>query len=204
MREENRKKQELIELAESLLRDAKIGKAHLESDLQGTEEWILNLDSLRVQREIEKISESKLTWMYSFLTGETFGLFDSKSPAYLSAINSGLLTKLPDSIQLKIYDVYEAKLPDFKYLYDQQLETAKYFRNQIMINSNIYLYHTSSSTVSIDLKRFALEVQRPVYGNFINQIINTERVIRKRNIKLTEKFDSVIKTLHDYIEVLKT
>lgn len=203
-REENSQRQELIGLAESLIRDAEIGKTHLESDLNGTNTWLLNLDSLRIQRDLEKIDESKLFWLYNLLTGKTFGLFDSKSPAYLSAISSGLLTKLPDTIQIKIYNVYESKLPDLQHLYDQQNETAKYFRNEIMIHSNTYLYHKNASTVSIDLEKFAHEVQQPIYGNLINQIFTAEKVVRSRNIKITEDLDSIIKTLRDYIKILKT
>ena len=104
-REENRQKENLIGLAESLIRDAKIGKAHLESDLNGTNTWLLNLDSLRIQHEQQNFSESKLSWFYNLMIGKEFGLFDPKSPAYLSAISSGLLTQLPDSIQIKIYKV---------------------------------------------------------------------------------------------------
>jgi nitrogen fixation-related uncharacterized protein len=203
-REDNRQKQDLIGLAESLIRDAEIGKAHLESDLNGTDTWLINLDSLRIQRDLEKISDSKLFWFYNLLIGKEFGLFDSKSPAYLSAISSGLLTKLPDNIQIKIYNVYESKLPDLQHLYDQQNETAKYFRNEIMIHSSTYLYHKNASTVSIDLKMFAHEVQQPIYGNLINQILSAEKVIRSRNIKITEDLDSIIRTLRDYIELLKT
>ncbi len=203
-REENRQRQDLIGLAESLIRDAKIGKAHLESDLNGTNTWLLNLDSLRIQRDLEKISDSKLFWFYNLLTGKEFGLFDSKSPAYLSAISSGLLTKLPDTIQIKIYSVYESQLPDLQHLYEQQNETAKYFRNEILIHSNTYLYHKNASTVSIDLKMFAHEVQQPIYGNLINQFFTAEKVIRSKNIKITEDFDSIIGSLRDYIEILKT
>lgn len=202
-REENRQKQELIELAESLLRDAEIGKAHLESDLAGTNTWLLNLDSLRTQRDQEKISKAKLFWFYDLLTGKEFGLFDSKSPAYLSAISSGLLTKLPDTIQVKIYNVYESRLPDLGHLYDQQNETAKYFRNEVMIHSNDYLYYKNATTVSIDLERFAKEVQQPIYGNLINQFFTAEKVISRRNIQITNDFDSIIKSLRGYIEVLK-
>ncbi len=202
-REENKQRQELIGLAESLVRDAEIGKAHLESDLKGTKTWLLNLDSLRIQRDLERMSDSKLNWFYNLLTGKEFGLFDSKSPAYLSAISSGLLTKLPDTIQIKIYNVYESKLPDLQHLYDQQNETAKYFRNEVMIHSNTYLYHKNASTVSIDLEKFAHEVQQPIYGNLINQIFTAEKLVRSRNIKITEDLDSIIKTLRDYIEVLK-
>lgn len=203
-REENRQRQELIELAESLIRDAEIGKAHLESDLRGTNIWLQNLDSLRIQRDLEKIDESKLVWFYNLLTGEEFGLFDSKSPAYLSAISSGLLTKPPDTIQIKIYSVYENKLPDLQHLYEQQNETAKDFRNQSMIHSNTYLYDKNATTVIIDLEKFAHEVQQPSYGNLINQFFTAEKVIRNRNIKLTEDFDSIIRILRDYHKLLKT
>jgi hypothetical protein len=161
-REENRQREELIGLAESLIRDAEIGKAHLESDLKGTNTWLENLDSLRLQRDMRKISESKLFWFYNLLAGKEFGLFDSKSPAYLSAISSGTLTKLPDSIQIKIYSVYENKLPDLQHLYEQQNETAEYCRSEIMIHATTYLYHEHAASVSIDLKTFANEVQRPV------------------------------------------
>lgn len=202
-REENRERQELIGLAESLIRDAEIGKAHLASDLNGTNNWLLNLDSLRLQRDQGKMGESELLWFYNLLIGKEFGLFDSKSPAYLSAISSGLLTKLPDSIQVKIYNVYESKLPDLQHLYEQQNETAKYFRNEIMIHSNTYLYHKHEPTVSIDLKKFANEVQQPTYGNLINQFFNAEKLIRSRNIKTSNEFDSIIRSLRDYIKVLQ-
>lgn len=137
------------------------------------------------------------------MTGKEFGLFDSKSPAYLSAISSGLLAKLPDTIQIKIYNVYEFKLPDLQHLYEQQNETAKYFRNEIMIHSNTYLYHKNASTVSIDLKMFAHEVQQPIYGNLINQFFTAEKIIRSRNINIAEDLDLIIGSLRDYIEVLK-
>jgi hypothetical protein len=58
--------------------------------------------------------------------------------------------------------------------------------------------------VSIDLKKFAHEVQQPIYGNLINQIFTAEKIIRSRNIKITKDFDSIIGSLRDYIEVLKT
>jgi hypothetical protein len=202
-REENRQRQELIELAESLIRDAEIGKNHLQSDLKGTNKWLQNLDSLRIQRDLKKLDESELTWFYNLLTGKEFGLFDSKSPAYLSAISSGLLTKLPDSIQIKIYSVYENKLPDLQHLYEQQNETANYFRNEIMIQSNNYLYQTNTSELKIDLNKFALEVQQPIYGNLINQFFTAERVIQNRNIKITSDFDIIIQSLQNYIEKLK-
>jgi hypothetical protein len=172
--------------------------------LNGTNIWLLNLDSLRIQRDLEKISDSKLLWFYNLLTGKEFGLFDSKSPAYLSAISSGLLTKLPDTIQIKIYRIYEFKLPDLQHLYDQQNETAKYFRNEIMIHSNNYLYHINASTMSIDLKKFAHEVKQPIYGNMINQMFTAEKVIRSKNINIAEDLDSIIGALRDYIKVLKT
>ncbi|MBS1555568.1 MAG: hypothetical protein JSU09_11625 [Bacteroidetes bacterium] len=202
-REENRQKQELIELAESLIRDAELEKAHLQSDLKGTNNWLQNLDSLRIQRDVENIGESELLWFYQLLIGKEFGLFDRNSPAYLSAINSGILIKLPDSIQRKIYNVYESKLPDLQHLYEQQNETANYFRNQIMIQSKTYLYHKQASTISIDLKKFAHEVQQPVYGNLINQFFTAEQIIQKSNIKITNDFESVIRSLRDFIEVLK-
>ena len=82
-REENRQKQELIELAESLIRDAELEKAHLQSDLKGTNTWLQNLDSLRIQRDVENIGESELLWFYQLLIGKEFGLFDRNSPAYL-------------------------------------------------------------------------------------------------------------------------
>ena len=73
-----------------------------------------------------------------------------------------------------------------------------------MIHSNSYLYHKNASTVIIDLEKFAHEVQQPIYGNLINQIFTAEKVVRSRNIKITEDLDSIIKTLRDYIEVLRT
>lgn len=202
-REDNRQKQELVGLAESLIRDAKIGKAHLASDLKGTETWLQNLDSLRKHRDKGKIGEAELFWFYNLLAGKEFGLFDSKSPAYLSAISSGLLTKLPDSIQLKIYNVYEGKLPDLQHLYDQQNKTAEYFRNEIMIHAKTYLYKKNATVVSIDLKQFAKEVQQPIYGNLINQFYTTEKVIQGKNIKIASEFDLIIRSLSDYIKSLQ-
>ncbi|MCU0384287.1 MAG: hypothetical protein MUF68_09510 [Cyclobacteriaceae bacterium] len=202
-REDNRQKQELIGLAESLIRDAQIGKNHLISDLGGTNKWLRNLDSLRIHRDRKQMNKPELLWFYNLLAGKEFGLFDSKSPAYLSAISSGLLTKLPDTIQIKIYSVYESKLPDLQHLYEQQNETAKHFRNEILIHSNTYLYHSNTQALSIDLEKFALEIQRPIYGNLINQFFTAEMVIRNRNMKITNDFDLVIKSLKNYIEVLK-
>jgi hypothetical protein len=202
-REEKRQKQELIELAESLIRDAEIGKNHLVSDLGGTNKWLKNLDSLRIQRDRKKLAKTELLWFYNLLAGKEFGLFDSKSPAYLSAISSGLLTKLPDSIQVKIYSVYENKLPDLQHLYEQQNETAEHFRNDILMHAKTYLYYKQTPTLNIDLEKFAVEVQQPVYGNLINQFFTAEMVIRNRNIKITEDFDLIIKSLKNYIEVLK-
>lgn len=72
-----------------------------------------------------------------------------------------------------------------------------------MIQSKTYLYHKQASTISIDLKKFAHEVQQPVYGNLINQFFTAEQIIQKSNIKITNDFESVIRSLRDFIEVLK-
>lgn len=203
-REEQRQKEDLIGLAESLLRDAKIEKAHLASDLGGTNTWILTLDSLRIQRDSKKVKDLNLIWFHNLLTGKTFGLFNSKSPAYLSAISNGSLSKLPDSIQVKIYDVYENSLPDFQYLYEQQLETVRYFRNESISKSTSYAYNLHSADVQVDLSKFTQDLQQPMYGNLINQIITVEQQVRIRNIKLTEKFDAIIRKLESYILIMRT
>lgn len=202
-REEKAQKKELIELSQSLIRDAEITKAQLKSDLEGTELWISQLDSIRIQRDFDNLKEQQLLWFYELLSGKQFGLFDPKSPTYLSAISTGQIDKLPDSIQSQVYRIYQMKLGDFKFLYDQQNETIRHFRDEIMIPSDSYPYEKGTSIISLNYKTFAKEVNRPVYGNFINQIISAEKAVYKANVNGTNALDKLIENLQKYRENLQ-
>lgn len=203
-REENQERKELIELTKSLLTDAETVKARLISDLKGTEQWLGQLDSLRADRESNTYSTKQLTWFYSLIIGKEFGLFDPNSPAYLSAVSSGMIDKLPDSVQSQIYSVYQTRLRYFQFLYNQQQESITHFRNNILVPANTYLFHQGSSSAEVDLKKLAIEMQRPIYGNFINQIISTENVIYKRNLTTTKSVERLIEVLLNYLNALET
>lgn len=59
-REENRKEKALVELSKSLLVDVDELKAKLKDDLRGSATWIAQLDSLRIQRGSDRISDRQL------------------------------------------------------------------------------------------------------------------------------------------------
>lgn len=203
-REENKQKQELIELTKSLIIDAEAIKMKLVDESTGSELWLRNLDSIRIQRESTKISEDKLQWFYRMITNQTFAIFDPNSPAYLSATNSGLIDKLPDSVQSKIYNVYQVRLRNFQFLYDLQIESITHFRNYTMIPTGKYLYLRQTPSVEIDIERFAEEIRHPAYGNFINQIIATEKIVFRLNSSSTKSITELIETLNKYRAALET
>lgn len=199
-REEKRQKKELIELSESLLTDIHALKAKLTDDRSGSSAWISQLDSLRIQRTSGKMSERQLTWFYKMATGQFIFLFDPYSPTYMSAAGSGLVHELPDSIRNQLYDLYRVQLPFFQLLYDQQQENITNFRNHTLVPANTYLYRTEASPISPDLNMVAKEIQRPVYGNFINQIIITEKKVYQLNKEAFDTLTALQGSLRNYID----
>jgi uncharacterized protein YjiS (DUF1127 family) len=202
-REEARQKKELIELSESLLADIDALKAKLADDRSGSSAWISQLDSLRIQRSSGEMSERHLTWFHKMITGQFVFLFDPYSPTYMSAAGSGLVHELPDSIRNQLYDLYRVQLPFFQLLYDQQQANVTNFRNQTLVPANTYLYRTEPSAISPDLNMLFKEIQRPVYGNFINQVIITEKKVYEMN---KDAFDTLIDlqgSLRNYIDAVK-
>jgi len=79
--EETRERKELIELSESLIRDAESLKVKLADDLEGSAEWIRDLDSIHVERTSKQVSEAHLTWLYQLISGHDLFLFDPQSPS---------------------------------------------------------------------------------------------------------------------------
>lgn len=198
-REEKRQQKELIELSESLLTDIDALKAKLKEDLNGSTAWIAQLDSLRRQRISEKFSQPQLTWFYSMVTGQVIFLFDPSSPSYMSAVGSGLVNELPDSIKNQLYNTYRKQLPLFQLLYNQQQESITNFRNTIMIPTSAYFSQKEVSSITLDVDLLAKEIQRPVYGNFINQIILTEKEVYKMNEETFTSLTALEGSLQSYI-----
>jgi uncharacterized protein YjiS (DUF1127 family) len=199
-REEKRQQKELIELSESLLTDIEELKIKLNSDGGGSEYWISQLDSLRTQRTSGKISKGQATWLYYLLTNQIYFLFDPYSPTYMSAANSGLINELPDSLKNQLYDLYRIHMPFFQLLYDHQQKAITNFQNNVMAPSQSYLYQNDPSQVQIDLNTFAKEIQLPVYGNFINQVILTEKEVYKLNRQTFDLCTKAQSILREYIE----
>lgn len=202
-REERQQKDGLIALSESLLNDVEYLKEKLKNDLQGSTEWIAELDSLRINRTLNRISEPQLLWFYKLTSGQETFLFDPHSPTYLSAIGSGLASELPETIMTQLYQVYQVKLPFFQLVYDQQKESIAHFRNNTIIPANAYLYSNEASHISLDLQKFTHEMQRPVYGNFINQVIVLEKTVYKVNENAFEALTALEDNLCKYIMELK-
>lgn len=198
-REEQRREKEMIELSESLLTDIDALKAKLTEDGSGSSAWISQLDSLRIQRASGRISDRQLTWFYKMITGQFVFLFDPYSPTYMSAAGSGLVHELPDSIRNQLYDLYRVQLPFFQLLYNQQQENIANFRNHTLMPANAYLYRTGASPISPDLAMLAKEIQRPVYGNFINQIIITEKKVYEMNEDAFDAITDLQGSLRNYI-----
>jgi len=202
-REEQRKQKEVIELSESLLADINALKTKLTQDADGSAAWISQMDSLRMQRTSDNISNRQMTWFYKMVTGQYFFLFDPYSPTYMSAAGSRLLIELPDSLRNRLYELYRVELPLFQLLYDQQQENINNFRNLTMVPSNAYLYNTNASPLGPDLKVLANEIKRPVYGNFINQVILTEEQVYKLNKETITTLSTLENNLTTYINKLK-
>ncbi len=201
-REERQKKKDLIELSQSLLTDVESLKAKLRNDIGGSAEWIGQMDTLRVQRTSDEVSEPQLTWFYKVITGQSIFLFEPHSPTYLSAVNSSLYSELPDTIRHQLYTLYQVRLPFFQLLYNQQQENITHFRNNVVVPANTYLYH-AHSPLQPDMKKFEAEIQRPVYGNFINQIILMEQQVYKINEEASEVLVRLEESLNKYLTVLR-
>lgn len=198
-REEKRQQKELIELSESLLTDIGGLKAKLKEDLDGSTNWIAQLDSLRQQRITNKFSAPQLKWFYRMVTGQTIFLFDPSSPSYMSAVGSGIVNELPDSIKNQLYNTYRKQLPLFQLLYDQQQESITNFRNTIMIPTSTYFSEKEGSLINLDADLLAKEIQHPVYGNFINQIILTEKEVYAMNEDIYNSLTTLEGSLQNYI-----
>lgn len=136
-------------------------------------------------------------------TGQFIFLFDPNSPTYISAVSNGTISELPENIRTQLYSVYRVKLPIFELLYNQQQENIVNFRNTTMINSNSYLYTAEISKINPDLKQLAEEILQPVYGNFINQVIITEKEVLEFNEKIFESLTELENSLLDYIDSSK-
>lgn len=201
-REERRQKKELIELSESLLTDVDDLKAKLLNDLSGSTDWINQLDSLRIQRISGKISERQLSWFYKMTTGQYAFIFDPYSPTYMSAAENGLIHEFPDSIKHQLHKVYRSELPFFQLLYDQQEDNITNFRNNTMAHASTYLYLTDISNINPDLNILAKEIQQPVYGNFINQVIITEKKVYKMNKDTFDMLTKLQDNLRKYVDRL--
>lgn len=203
-RVENQQKKELIELSESLIRDAETLKLKLAGDLKGSAEWIQDLDSIHAQRKSNRVSERHLKWLYQLISGQDLFNFDSQSPSYLSATNSGMLEKLPDSIQHHIYNLYHVELRYFQLLYDQQWQNITQFRNHTLISSEVDLYDKNAAGLQVDLKKFGQEVQKPVYGNFILEIRSLEKQVYRINEDASVALAKLITSLQGYRNALKS
>ena len=180
-----------------------IYKKKLSNDLEGSTEWIRQLDSLRVQRTSNRISEPQLNWLHELVTGKEVVLFDSYSPTYSAAASSGLMNELPDTIRNQLYLLFQGQLPYFKLVYDQQQENITHFRNIIMIPANTYLYQKDTSHIRLDLQKFGQEIQRPVYGNFINQIIILEKTVYRINEEIFGSLTALEGNLRKYLKDMK-
>jgi uncharacterized protein YjiS (DUF1127 family) len=203
-RQERQERRELIELSESLINDAESLKVKLEDDLKGSAQWIRDLDTIHVQRMSNHVSEPQLNWLYELISGHELFLFSPQSPSYMSAANSGLLEKLPDSIQNNIYVLYHDELLYFQLLYDQQQENITHFRNTVLMPSQIDLYDNSARKLQVDLKKFAHEVQSPLYGNFILEMRTLEKRVYGINENASAALVKLINSLRAYRDALKT
>lgn len=202
-REERQQKRDLIELSGSLLMDINSLTLKLQEDLAGSESWIGQLDSLRVQRTTHVYADRQLGWFSRVVTGQIFFLFQPHSPTYLSAANSSLYSELPDSIKNQLYDLYQVRLPLFQLLYNLQQENITHFRNNTVVPAEDYLYRTETTGPKVDLKKLAAEMDRPVYGNFINQIILMEKEVYQLNEEASRSLTGLESSLRLYIRELK-
>lgn len=201
-REERQKKQDLIELSQSLLGDIEALDAKLKHDLQGSAEWIGQLDSLRLQRTTNSISDPQLAWFSDVVTGKSIFIFEPHSPTYLSAVNSSLFNELPDSIRNQLHKLYQVRLPLFQLLYNLQQENITHFRNNTVVPANAYLYQQEAE-LRPDLQKLASEIKRPVYGNFINQLIIMEREVYQLNEGASVVLIGLQGSLRGYLGKLK-
>lgn len=202
-REDRQKREDLIELSQSLMMDIGGLKTKLIEERGGSETWIRQLDSLRSQRITNSTTERQLFWFYRLITGQIAFLFESHSPTYLSAANSSLYAELPDSLKNDLYTLYQVRLPFFQLLYNQQGENVTHFRNNVVVTSGADLYHQDATQLRPDLKKLAQELQRPAYGNFINQVIILEREVYALNESNTKYLTVLEKSLLNYITELK-
>lgn len=198
-REEREQKKELIELAQSLLTDVGALKSKLKNDLGGSTQWISQLDSLRLQRTSGKFKDKQLKWFYKMVTGQILFLFDPYSPTYMAAATKGSLHELPENIKNQLYKLYRVQLPFFQLLYNQQQENIINFRNSSMVPESSYFYTSEASQLIPDLTAIAKELQKPAYGNFINQVIITEKEVYRLNEDAYNTLVTLENSLIEYV-----
>lgn len=126
-------------------------------------------------------------------------MFDPYSPTYIASVSSGVGNDLPEPIKTKLYKLYRIQLPYFQMLYEQQQENITNFRSSAMLPQGAYLYSNDASQITPDLNVLAKEVQRPVYGNFINQVILTEKTVYKMNEEAFETLTALEVSLQEHI-----
>ncbi|MBX7125870.1 MAG: hypothetical protein K1X47_09270 [Cyclobacteriaceae bacterium] len=202
-REEQRQKEALLLLAQSLLSDVETERALLIKDLPVSAEWVERMDSLRVQRESNTVSPRQLSWLYAVLTGQEMFLFDPQSPTYSSSVSTSLYGQLPDTVRKKLYTVYEGRLRYLQLLYDQQQENITSFRNHSMVPSLTHVPLGDLDKMQPDLEAFARELQQPKYGNLLNQLIITEKLCYRQNEDAIEAMTEVAVSLKAYLKALK-
>lgn len=202
-REERKQQKALVELAESLVADLVELKAILKNDLKGSVQWISQLDSLRAQRIINEPSEKQLIWFFEMLTGQNIFQFDPYSPTYISAVGNGSIYELPENIRNQLYKLYRKQLPQFQLLYDQQHENVASLKNSIITSSDFYLYTSDLSQIEPNLQLLAKEIQKPMHGNFVNQIILTEKTVYQVNEKAFAAILKLERDLQEYVRAHK-
>jgi len=201
-REEQRKRESLVELSESILSDMDALRKKLADDAGGSESWIHNLDSIRIQRTKNTVSEKQLKWLHSLISGQIYFLFDPYSPTYSAAASGGLLHELPEGIRNQLYNLYRVELPFFELLYNEQEKNLTHFSHTVVLPANANLY-TDSVALQLDLRAFGREVQRPVYGNFISQLMLMEKEVLKLNKNTVRTLDNLEGSLTAYLHELK-
>lgn len=199
-RDDVKKKKDLVELSKSLVNDVDGLKKRLRDDLRGSTEWIGHLDSIRMQRTSQQLSERQLDWFYRMITGQIIFLFDSYSPTYIAAVNNGTINELPDPIKRQLYEVYRVKLPFFQLLYNEQHSIIQSFRNTAMLTDDTDLFPSTTLDSNQHLILLRKEIQRPVYGNFIFLVVTTEREVFTLNGTIYESLIELENSLNTYIQ----
>lgn len=202
-REQQRKKQALIELSKTLLTELKTAREELEFDLPISADWIAYMDSIRVQGAEGRLSADRANWFYKMVTGQEMFLFDSHLPTYAAASATNEWSELlPDSLRAGFYRVHQDGLEYLKLSYAQQQENLTHFRLSLLEQGASPIPFVKGKPFSPDAEAVKKLIQQSHCQNLIQQTLITEHMCYQQNKMVIGQLKKLETSLRLYLRKL--